>query len=144
MQLDRIKRRDFIALLGGAAAAWPLAARAQPGDRTRHIGALMPFKEQDAQGQEIVAALRQGLSDRGWSEGRNLDVKFRWIGDDLERRSAYAAESVAASPDVIFACYAAQLATLLARFGARHYIKKDLQEFLPAGYPNLLRVPQHH
>jgi hypothetical protein len=78
----------------------------------RRIGALMPFKEQDAQGQEIVAALRQGLSDRGWTEGRNLEIIFRWIGDGIERRSAYAAEIVAASPDVIFACYAAQLAPL--------------------------------
>jgi putative ABC transport system substrate-binding protein len=107
-----VKRRDFFRLLGGAAAAWPLATRAQPSDRTRHIGALMPFKEQDARGHEIVAALRQGLSDRGWTEGRNLEMKFRWIGDDIERRSAYAAEIVAASPDVIFACYAAQLAPL--------------------------------
>jgi putative tryptophan/tyrosine transport system substrate-binding protein len=72
----------------------------------------MPFKEQDARGHEIVAALQQGLTDRGWTEGRNLEMKFRWIGDDIERRSAYAAEIVAASPDVIFACYAAQLATL--------------------------------
>jgi putative tryptophan/tyrosine transport system substrate-binding protein len=107
-----VKRRDFFRLLGGAAAAWPLATRAQPSDRTRHIGALMPFKEQDARGHEIVAALRQGLSDRGWTEGRNLEMKFRWIGDDIERRSAYATEIVAASPDVIFACYAAQLAPL--------------------------------
>jgi putative tryptophan/tyrosine transport system substrate-binding protein len=87
-----MRRRQFITLLGGATAAWPIVAQGQPGDRTRHIGALMPFKEQDARGKEILAALRQGLSDGGWTEGRNLEMKFRWIGDDIERRSAYAAE----------------------------------------------------
>jgi putative ABC transport system substrate-binding protein len=128
-----MKRREFISLLGGA-ACWPLAARAQPGDRTRHIGALMPFKEQDAQGQEIVVALRQGLSDRGWTEGRNLDVKFRWIGDEIERRSAYAAEIVAASPDVIFACYAAQLATLARETSTIPIVFVGVSDPIGSGY----------
>jgi ABC-type uncharacterized transport system substrate-binding protein len=100
----------------------------------RRIGALMPFKEQDAQGQEIVAALRQGLSDRGWTEGRNLEIIFRWIGDGIERRSAYAAEIVAASPDVIFACYAAQLAPLARETSTIPIVFVGVSDPIGSGY----------
>jgi putative tryptophan/tyrosine transport system substrate-binding protein len=131
--LNRLRRREFMTLLGGA-AAWPIAARGQPGGRTRHIGALMPFKEQDAKGQEIVAALRQGLSDHGWTEGRNLEMKFRWVGDDIQRRSAYAAEIVAASPDVIFACYAAQLAPLARETGTIPIVFVGVSDPIGSGY----------
>jgi putative tryptophan/tyrosine transport system substrate-binding protein len=128
-----MRRREFITLLGGA-AAWPIAARGQPGDRTRHIGALMPFKEQDARGQEIVTALRQSLSERGWAEGRNLEIKFRWIGDNVERRSAYAAEIVAASSDVIFAFYAAQLATLARETSTIPIVFVGVSDPIGSGY----------
>jgi len=128
-----MRRREFMTLLGGA-AAWPFLAQGQPGDRTQRIGALMPFKEQDAQGQEIVAALRQGLSDRGWTEGRNLEMKFRWIGDDIQHRSAYAAEIVASSPDVIFACYAAQLAPLARETSTIPIVFVGVSDPIGSGY----------
>jgi len=82
-----------------AAAAWPLAARAQQAEQTRRVGVLMPFDAQDSFGREIVAALREGLNGRGWTEGRNVRIDARWIGRDDERRSAYAAELVLSSPE---------------------------------------------
>ena len=64
----KMKRREFITLLGGAAAAWPLAARAQQSELTRRLGVLMPFQAQDPFGRQIVSALREGLEERGWNE----------------------------------------------------------------------------
>lgn len=107
-----MRRREFITFLGGTAATWPLAARAQQPDGMRRLGVLMPFDAQNNFGQEIIGALRDGLQQHGWMEGRNIRSDVRWIGGDEERRRAYAAELVRASPDVIFACFAAQLAAL--------------------------------
>jgi putative ABC transport system substrate-binding protein len=104
-----VKRRELITLIGSA-VAWPLAARAQ--QQPRRIGVLMPFDPQDAFGQQILAALRQGLAQHGWIEGRNISSDIRWIGGDEERRRAYAAELVRAAPEAIFACFPVQLAAL--------------------------------
>src|ERR1700737_1116987 len=79
MQLNQSNRRDLIALLGGA-FAWPLAANAQQGARLRRIGALMGYPEGDLQAQANVAALRQGLHDLGWIEGRNVQTDYCWPG----------------------------------------------------------------
>jgi putative tryptophan/tyrosine transport system substrate-binding protein len=108
-----MRRREFITLLGGAAVAWPsAAARAQQPERVRRIGVLMPYNANDPLGRELASALRQGLVDQGWVEGRNLEINYRWIGEDVSRRNVHAAELVAASPNVLFACYLAQLAPL--------------------------------
>jgi putative ABC transport system substrate-binding protein len=102
MMLD-MRRREFIALLGGA-AAWPLAARAQQGERVRRIGALIGgAAETDPESRARVAALREGLAQHGWSEGRNLRIDYRWAGTDPERIRAFATELVATMPDAIFA-----------------------------------------
>ena len=93
-----MKRREFITLLGGAAATWPLAARAQ---RIPQIGALMGVAESDPEGQARIAAFRQGLTDLGWVDGRNLQVEYRWAAGDVDRIRAHAAELVALSPDVL-------------------------------------------
>jgi putative ABC transport system substrate-binding protein len=69
--MPALRRRDFITLLGGAAVAWPLAARAQQGERVRRVGIFMDLSEQDAEGQTRVTAFRKGLQDLGWTEGRN-------------------------------------------------------------------------
>ena len=74
-----MKRRDFITLLGGAATAWPLAARAQQSDRVRRIGVLMSLAENDPVAQTQLAALVRGLRDLGWIEGRNIRVEFRGV-----------------------------------------------------------------
>jgi putative ABC transport system substrate-binding protein len=70
-----MKRREFITLLGGAAAAWPLAARAQRADRVRRVGALMPFDADDEEGRAFIAALRQTLQKFGWTDGRNVQIE---------------------------------------------------------------------
>src|SRR5262245_9156167 len=96
-----IARRQFITLLGGTAAAWPLAARAQPGERVRRIGMLAYWAADDAEGQARVAALVEALKQLGWSDGRNLRIDTRWAtANDIGR---HAAELVALAPDVLVA-----------------------------------------
>src|SRR3974390_1740951 len=88
MQFERMKRRKFITLLGGA-AAWPIAARGQQGERMRRIGVLMLYPENDSEGQLRATALRQGLQKLGWVVGRNVQIDFRWgLGDADWIRSA--------------------------------------------------------
>jgi putative tryptophan/tyrosine transport system substrate-binding protein len=98
-----VKRRDFIRLLGGAAAAWPLAARAQQGERVRRIGVLMSQAANDPEGQARVAALLQGLEELGWNVDRNVQIDSRWAAGDSERFRQYAMELVALAPDVVLA-----------------------------------------
>src|SRR5262245_7675271 len=95
-----MRRREFIALLGGAAAAWPLAARAQQSERMRRIGLLMGVAD-DREGQARVTALKQGLQELGWTDGRNIQIETRFGGADLGRIRAHAAELVALTPDII-------------------------------------------
>ena len=105
-------RREFITLLGGAAAAWPLAARAQQGERMRRIGVLMNFAADDPEGQSRNAAFLQGLSELGWTVGRNLRIDYRWGAGDPDRYRQYAAELVALAPDVVLAVTTAVAAAL--------------------------------
>jgi putative ABC transport system substrate-binding protein len=98
-----VKRREFITLLGGAAAAWSFAARAQQDERTRRIGVLLNLSESDAAGSRFVAAFRQGLNDAGWVDGRNAQVQLRWGAGNRERYRKYATELVALNPDAILA-----------------------------------------
>ena len=95
-----IKRRAFITLLGGAAAAWPLSARAQQADGMRRVGVLMALAN-DPEGQARVTALKEGLQDLGWTDGRNIQIETRFGGGDAGRIRAHAAELVALAPDVI-------------------------------------------
>jgi putative tryptophan/tyrosine transport system substrate-binding protein len=99
----KMKRRKFITLLGGAAAAWPLAARAQQGERVRRIGVLMSAVEGDQRGLESITAFAQGLAELGWTVGRNVRIEYRWGAGDLDRFRRYAAELIALSPDVVLA-----------------------------------------
>jgi putative tryptophan/tyrosine transport system substrate-binding protein len=96
-----MRRREFIALLGGAAAAWPLAARAQQPARSRRIGVLMNLASDDAEGQARLAAFHQGLQQLGWTVGRNVQIDYRWGAGDADRIRKFAAELVALAPDVI-------------------------------------------
>jgi putative tryptophan/tyrosine transport system substrate-binding protein len=98
-----MRRREFITLLGGAAVAWPLAARAQQPERMRRIGVIMSLAADDPEDQARVAALRQGLQQVGWTDGRNVRIDIRWPAGDPDRVRKYAAELVALAPDVILA-----------------------------------------
>jgi putative ABC transport system substrate-binding protein len=96
-----VKRREFITLLGGAAAAWPLAASAQQGERMRRIGVLMHLPENDPETQGRMRAFLQGLQQLGWTEGRNLRIDYRFGAADVDRARRYAAELIALEPEVI-------------------------------------------
>jgi putative ABC transport system substrate-binding protein len=97
-----MRRRQFIALLGGV-AAWPLTARAQQPERTRRIGVLMSLAADDKEGQARIDAFVQGLRELGWIDGRNVQIDIRWAAGGDRIRQQYAAELVALSPDVIMA-----------------------------------------
>jgi putative ABC transport system substrate-binding protein len=97
-----MNRREFITLLGGAAAVWPLAAKAQQPERMRRIAILM-LTADDADGQARITALREGLEKLGWTEGRNLRIDTRWAAGDADRMRTYVTESVQANPDLILA-----------------------------------------
>jgi len=96
-----MQRREFIAGLGSAVAAWPLAARAQQGDRVRRIGVLVPFDENDPVFKARFSALIQALADLGWTVGRNLRIDLRGAGGDINRIRALAQELVGLQPDII-------------------------------------------
>ena len=98
-----MRRRDFITLLGGAAAMWPIAAGAQQSERIRRIGVLVATAEDDPDTKARLAALRQGLERRGWSEGRNVQLDYRFTAARSERIPAFAKELVGLQPDVILA-----------------------------------------
>src|SRR5262245_33974271 len=100
---SHIGRRKFLATLGGAAASWPLAARAQQRERIRRIGLLMNLAADDPEAPARIAAFAQGLADLGWSIGRNLRIDYRWGAGDAERIGREAAELLAAAPDVVLA-----------------------------------------
>ena len=97
-----MKRREFITLLGGA-AAWPLAARAQQGERLRRIGILMPFPPTNAEAQARVRAFREELRKRGWATGVNAQFDERWTGDNMDLIRSAAANLVELNADVILA-----------------------------------------
>ncbi len=97
-----MRRREFITLLGGAAVAWPLAARAQQVERMRHIGVIMGFAENDPVWQAYLATFRQRLQEFGWSEGRNIRFDYWFTGESAERMRTAATEMVAMAPDVVF------------------------------------------
>jgi putative ABC transport system substrate-binding protein len=98
-----MRRRDFIAALGSAAATWPLAARAQQPVRMRRIGVLTGFGENDLEGKASLAAFTQGLAELGWTDGRNVRMDVRWAAADVDRMRTFAKELVGLQPDVILA-----------------------------------------
>src|SRR5258708_28285767 len=107
--------REFIPLLGGAAAAWPLAARGQQGERMRRIGGLMHTAADEPESQARLAAFMQGLQELGWAVGRNMRIDYRWSVGDLARLRKDATELVALGPEVILAGVGGTVAALQTR-----------------------------
>ena len=108
-----MRRREFITLLGGAAAAWPLAARAQQGERVRRIGVLLPATVDHPEYPARIGAFLQGLAVLGWNIGRNMRIDTRWAGANAAEIRRQATELVALAPDVILAHGASTVAALL-------------------------------
>ena len=108
-----MQRREFITLLGGAAASWPLGARAQQGEPMRRVGVLMNLAADDAEGRARLAAFLQGLQEAGWAVDRNVRIDLRWGAGDADHFRKQAAELVALAPDVILASGIPVVAALL-------------------------------
>ena len=108
-----MRRREFITLVGGAAATWPLFARAQQAERMRRIGVLMGFAENDSRSHAHMAAFRDGLQKLGWTEGRNIRIDTRWAAFDAESKQRFAKELIALQPDLILSHTTPTTAALL-------------------------------
>jgi putative tryptophan/tyrosine transport system substrate-binding protein len=141
MNFDRLKRREFIALLGGAAATWPRAARAQQADRVRRIGVLMNRTADQPEGQTRFAAFSQGLQEAGWAVGRNAHIDIRWRLDDVARFRALARELVALAPDVILAGGTLSVAALLQATGSVPIVFASVADPVGAGFVDSLARP---
>jgi putative tryptophan/tyrosine transport system substrate-binding protein len=136
-----MRRREFVTLLGSAATAWPLAARAQQPTGTRRIGVLMNFRSDDPEGKARFAAFMQVLQKLGWNEGENVRTDVRWAEDDMERTRKYSEELVGLNPDVILAS-ASQSVTALQRITRSvPIVFANVLDPVGAGYVNSLARP---
>jgi putative ABC transport system substrate-binding protein len=136
-----MNRRQFITLLGGAAAAWPLAARAQQGDRMRRIGVLMSTAADDPEGKARFTAFKQGLQQLGWDDGHNARIEARWSGGNADDMRRYAAELVALAPDVILASGGAVVGPLLQATRAVPIVFTQTPDPVAAGFVASLARP---
>ena len=136
-----MRRREFITLLGGAAAAWPIAARAQQPEQMRRIGVLTNLVADDPEAQARVGAFLQGLQELGWAVGRNMRIEYRWGAGDADRTRGYAAELVALAPDVILTSGASALAPLLQATRSVPVVFAQVPDPVGAGFVNSLARP---
>jgi len=136
-----MQRREFIGLLGGAAALWPLAARAQQPGRMRRVGVLLNITADDPESQGRLAAFAQGLQSLGWVIGQNVRVEYRWGGGSVDAMRKYAEELVALAPDVILAQSTAAVAPLLQSTHAVPIVFTIVADPVGAGYVQSLAHP---
>ena len=136
-----MNRRELISLLGGAAAAWPLAARAQQSERVRRIGVLMNLAADDPEAQVRLAAFHQGLQELGWTVGRNLRIDTRWGAGDADRYRRYSTELVALAPDVILAASGAIVPWLLQATRSVPIVFAQVPDPVGAGFVESLAHP---
>src|SRR6266536_1758480 len=137
-----MRRRDIITLLGGAAAAWPLAARAQQGERVRRIGVLTSgATADDPDGRTRSAAFLQGLQQLGWIDGRNIRIDYRWGAGDADSMRRYAAELVTLAPDVILASGTATVSPLLQATRTVPIVFVQVTDPVGAGFVDSLARP---
>jgi putative tryptophan/tyrosine transport system substrate-binding protein len=136
-----MRRREFILALGGVAAAWPRAARAQQPERVRRIGVLMNVAAADPEGQAQVAAFLQALRQLGWDEGRNVRIDTRWGENDVERDRRYATELLAFAPDVILASGSLSVAALRHVTHTSPIVFAGVSDPVGAGFVDTLARP---
>jgi ABC-type uncharacterized transport system substrate-binding protein len=136
-----MKRREFITLLGGAAAGWPLAARAETPDGMRRIGVLIPFAENHPVGQARIAAFVRGLQQSGWTDGRNVRIDYRWSGGDPDRTHKLALELIALRPDVVMAITSVAVASLRQVTSTIPIVFAVVADPVGAGYVETLARP---
>jgi putative ABC transport system substrate-binding protein len=141
MSFGQLKRRQLITLLGGAAAVWPLAARAQQGERMRRIGLLLPATTDDVEFQARVGAFLQALALLGWAIGRNLRIDTRWATNNPDDIRRHAAELVALAPDVILCHGSPTLGPLLQATRAVSVVFVAAIDPVGAGYVKSLARP---
>ncbi len=135
------RRREFITLLGGAAAAWPLAARAQQPERMRRVGVLLGLVANDPEGQARIARFQQALQQLGWIDGRNLRTDIRWGGGNVDDIRKYAAELVALAPDVILATASVSVGPLLEATRSVPIVFTNVPDPVGAGFVGSLAQP---
>src|SRR3974390_2025652 len=136
-----MRRRDFIKVIVGSAATWPLAARAQQGEHMRRIGVLMNGAADDPEGQARIAAFHQGLQELGWTLGRNARIDARWGAVDADSSRRYAAEMVGLAPDVILASASAAVAALQQTTRTIPIVFASVADPVGAGFVETLAHP---
>src|SRR5262249_22945712 len=141
MRSGQLQRREFITLLGGVAAAWPLAARAQQGGGMRRIGVLEPLAADDPETLARVPAFAQGLQQLGWTAGRNVRIDYRWGAGDADRIGQQAAELAALAPDAILTVGASTTAPMLRATRTVPVVFVAVVDPVGAGYGGSLARP---
>jgi putative tryptophan/tyrosine transport system substrate-binding protein len=136
-----MKRREFITLFGGAAAAWQLAAHAQQTERMRRIGVLMNVAADDPEAQARNVAFLQGLHELGWTDGRDVRIDYRWAAGDADRLRRYAAELVALAPDVVLASGTSTVGPLQRASGTVPIVFAGVTDPVGAGFVNSMARP---
>jgi putative tryptophan/tyrosine transport system substrate-binding protein len=136
-----MKRREFITLLGGTAATWPLAVRAQQADRMRRIGVLMATAADDPESNTRAAAFAHGLQQLGWTVGQNVRIDYRWAGANADDLPRFAAELVALAPDVVLAHSSGAVAPLLQVTHTVPIVFTLVTDPVGAGYVDSLARP---
>ena len=136
-----MRRRDFITLLGGTAATWPLAAHAQQGERVRRIGVLIARAATDAEATEDVGAFAQGLAELGWTIGRNVRIEYRYAANDPETIRKSAKEMVALAPDVVLAAGTPSAAALQQSSRSIPIVFTAVTDPVGAGFVDSLAKP---
>jgi putative tryptophan/tyrosine transport system substrate-binding protein len=136
-----MRRREFITLLGGAASAWPLAARAQQAERMRRVGVLIPRAANDPESRARIGAFHQGLQQWGWTEGRNVRIDIIWPGGSAESIRKASAELAALAPDVVLAHGGATVGPLLMATSAVPVVFVSVTDPVGAGFVDNLARP---
>ncbi len=139
--MSKMKRREFITLVGGATAAWPLAARAQQSQRMRRVGVLMAYAESDPEAQARVVAFRQGLRELGWTEGHNLQMDYRYGTGEPDRARIFVTELLSLAPDVIVAHGTPALTALHRATRTIPVVFVSVIDPVGAGYVESLALP---